>query len=66
MEQPLEMSISGDFDDFYSFLLKLEQLDRITRMPDVKIKKSETVDGTMEASFTLSIYFESDSIGGQG
>lgn len=66
MEQPLEMTISGNFDNFYSFLLKVEQLDRITRMPDVQIKKIEAIDGSMEASFTLSIYFESTSRGAQG
>lgn len=58
MEQPLEMTISGDFDDFYGFLLKTEDLDRITRMPEIKIKKIDGVDGNIEASFTLSIYFE--------
>jgi type IV pilus assembly protein PilO len=61
MEQPLEMTISGDFDSFYTFLLELEQLDRITRMPELEIKKEEKVDGTMQASFTLSIYFEPEA-----
>lgn len=58
MEQPLEMTVSGDFDDFYAFLLKVEELDRITRMPEVKLRKLDDVDGTIEAAFTLSIYFE--------
>lgn len=66
MEQPLEMTITGDFDDFYTFLLKLEELPRITRMPDLKVKKMDEVDGTMEASFTLSIYFEPETAGGNG
>jgi type IV pilus assembly protein PilO len=58
MEQPLEMTATGDFDDYYSFLLKVEELERITRVPDMKIKKMDDVDGSIEASFTLSIYFE--------
>ncbi len=58
MEQPLEMVAAGDFDDFYRFLLSVEELDRITRVPDMKIKKLDDVDGSIEASFTLSIYFE--------
>ncbi|MDX2115424.1 MAG: type 4a pilus biogenesis protein PilO [Planctomycetota bacterium] len=58
MEQPLEMTISGDFDRFYEFLLKVEELDRITRMPELKIRKLNEVDGAIEASFTLSIYFQ--------
>ena len=64
MEQPLDMTITGDFDDFYSFMLQLEEMARITRMPDLKVKKMDDVDGNMEASFTLSIYFEPDSAGG--
>ncbi len=58
MEQPLSMTIVGDFEGFYSFLLDLEKLDRITRMPGVKIERSRDVDGEMKADFTLSIYFE--------
>lgn len=61
MEQPLEMTIAGNFDQFYTFLLDLEQLDRITRMPKLEIDKEEKIDGTMQASFTLSIYFEPDT-----
>lgn len=58
MEQPLEMIVTGDFDDFYKFLLRVEELDRITRVPEMKIRKLDDVDGNIEASFTLSIYFE--------
>lgn len=58
MEQPLNMVITGDFKKFYSFLLDLEKLDRITRMPDVDIERSKDEDGAMKAEFTLSIYFE--------
>ncbi len=66
MEQPLEMEIKGPFEGFYSFLLDLEQLERITRMPRLEIKRSDKEDGVIQATFTLSIYFESESeIGGQ-
>lgn len=58
MEQPLELMATGDFDDFYKFLLSVEELERITRVPDMKIRKLDNVDGSIEASFTLSIYFE--------
>jgi len=60
MEQPLEMKIAGDFDAFYKFLLDLEKLDRITRMPDIEIKRAEKEDGRIETTFTLSIYFKPD------
>ncbi len=62
MEQPLDMTIKGDFEDFYAFLLNVEAMERITRMPDLRVKKLDDVDGSMEASFTLAIYFE--SVGG--
>ncbi len=58
MEQPLEMEIQGDFDDFYVFLLQVEKLDRITRMLDLEINGDRDDEGEMTAEFTLSIYFE--------
>jgi len=63
MEQPLEMKIEGDFDAFYTFLLDVERLDRITRMPEMVIKRSQGEDGMIEAEFTLSIYFEQGKLG---
>lgn len=58
MEQPLEMTIVGDFDNFYAFLLKMEQLDRVTRLLNLKLARQDKGDGAMQATFTLSIYFE--------
>jgi type IV pilus assembly protein PilO len=58
MEQPLEMLITGNFDNFYNFMLDIEQLKRITRLPQMKLKAAREQDGRMEAEFTLSIYFE--------
>lgn len=57
-ELPLKMEIVGDFDGFYSFLLDLERLSRITRVHEMKIKRSRFEDGVMEAKFTLTIFFE--------
>ncbi len=65
MEQPLEMKIQGDFHGFYDFLLSLEKLPRITKIPDFQIKRSDRTDGYMEAEFTLSIYFQEDDGGMQ-
>lgn len=61
-ELPIKMVISGDFDGFYSFLLDLEKLPRITRTPDMKLKKVERVEaaGVMEAEIVLSIFFEGE------
>lgn len=57
-ELPLEMKIVGEFEAFYAFLLDLENIDRITRVPQMDIVRSDKEGGSMEATFTLSIYFE--------
>ena len=62
MEKPLEMTIEGDFDNFYTFLLEVEKLERITRVPTLVLERSSNNDGSMGAQFTLSIYFESTKI----
>lgn len=62
-EQPLEMSTEGAFEGFYSFLVELERLPRITRVVDMVIKDSSTDGVEIEAEFTLSIYFQT---GGEG
>lgn len=58
MEQPIEMTLTGDFRGFYEFLLELERLPRITRMPDLSVERSKDNDGHLKAEFTLNIYFE--------
>lgn len=58
MEQPLELTMEGGFRGFYEFLIRLEKLPRITRIPDMRIRRSDSVDGEMKAEFTLSIYFQ--------
>lgn len=63
LEQPLDVEFVGDFDGFYSFLLELEKLPRITRITDLKLVRSTKVDGEMKATMTLSIYYESDDGG---
>lgn len=58
IEQPIEMKMVGNFDDFYAFTLELERLERITRVPDIALKRAQrSDDGTISADFTLSIYF---------
>src|SRR4051794_38468325 len=59
-EQPIDMSLAGDFNGFYSFLLQLEKLSRITRVTSMKLEKINDRDGEMQAQMTLSIFFEPD------
>jgi type IV pilus assembly protein PilO len=60
-EQPISVSLSGDFNGFYSFLLQLEKLSRITRVTQMKLEKINERDGEMQASMTLSIFFEPET-----
>lgn len=67
MELPLKTVIEGEWEGFYRFLLDLEALPRITRIPQLKMQKiiekpgskTETpIAGGMRAEFTLSIFYE--------
>jgi type IV pilus assembly protein PilO len=62
-EQPIQMSLSGNFNGFYLFLQQLEKLPRITRVTNMTLTKINDRDGEMQASMTLSIYFEPDGGG---
>lgn len=63
-ELPLRMRIVGDFDGFYSFLLDLEKLSRITQLPKMELTRVPTDDGTMQANLLLHIFYETRE--GQG
>ena len=63
-ELPIQMSLSGDFNGFYSFLLQLEKLPRITKITDMHLNKIQDHDGEMQATMTLSIFFEPDGVTG--
>ena len=62
-EQPIEMTLAGDFNGFYSFLLQLEKLPRITRVTTMNLSKITDKEGSMQAKLTLSIFFEPDTGG---
>ena len=59
---PIRMEITGDFDNFYSFMLDLERLERITTLPMMKLKrfkqKKQEEEGEMQADVRLDIFFE--------
>ena len=62
-EQPIEMSLAGDFNGFYVFLQQLENMPRITRVTHMNLTKMIEKDGSMQAKLTLSIFFEPDTGG---
>ena len=58
IEQPLKMELHGDFNSYYSFLLELEKLDRITKIRRLSLKKKPKSEGQIEATFVVSIFFQ--------
>jgi len=57
VEQPLEMELDGGFNAYYSFLLELEKLDRITKIRQLNLKKKTRDQGQTTAKFVMSIFF---------
>lgn len=65
-EQLIELSLVGSFDAMYRFLLKLEQLPRITRVMDMKLVREEEPDGTVEAVATISVFYAAPVASAEG
>lgn len=60
IEQPLKMELVGSFRSFYSFMLDLEKLPRITKICELKLEKKKNGDGDISADFIVSIFFQND------
>ena len=60
-ELPIKLEVIGDFDRYYSFIKSVEEMPRITRMPEMTIEKEQKEgDGIVKTTMTLSIFFEGD------
>ncbi|OHB76164.1 MAG: hypothetical protein A2Z25_24475 [Planctomycetes bacterium RBG_16_55_9] len=57
IEQPLKMTLEGNFGSFYSFLLELEKLPRIMKIRQLDLGKQQG-DGEITADFIVSIFFQ--------
>src|SRR5688572_23829912 len=64
-EQPIDMSLSGDFHGFYEFMLQLEKLPRLTKVSHLHLSKMTDKDGDMQAQLTVSIFFEPETVDAQ-
>ena len=58
IEQPLSMELEGNFNSFYSFLLELEKLPRITKIREFELVKQNQNEGQITADFIVSIFFQ--------
>ena len=61
IELPLYMEVHGNFNSYYSFLLELEKLDRITKIRELSLKKKTNSEGETAATFVVSIFFQKTS-----
>jgi Tfp pilus assembly protein PilO len=59
-EQPIRMVVEGPFyPNFFKFLSSVEQLDRLTKINDMKIDNDDkSANGSITADLTLTIYYE--------
>jgi len=62
VEQPLQMKLAGDFNAFYCFLLKLEQLPRIMKIRELELQKQLEKDGQIQVSFVVRIFFQDKTV----
>ena len=62
IELPLKMELSGNFNSYYSFLLELEQLDRITKIRELSLMKTSKFEGHAKAIFVMSIFFQDTGV----
>jgi len=62
IEQPLKMSLEGNFGSFYSFLLELEKLPRIIKIRELKLDKQTDSEGRVAADFIVSIFFQNKPV----
>ena len=44
-EQPIEMTLAGDFEGFYVYLQQLERFERLTRLTKMELTKMNERDG---------------------
>ena len=62
-EQPILMSLEGDFRGFYTFLQALERQPRIMRIGQMVIKRvGEPTEGRIKTTFKMSVFFESGEV----
>jgi type IV pilus assembly protein PilO len=61
VEQPLKMELEGNFNSFYSFLLELEKLPRITKIRQLQLDKQKGSEGQITADFIVSIFFQGNT-----
>ena len=61
-ELPIKIEIEGDFDGYYNLIKRIEELPRITRMSEMRVKKTNNeASGQVRTELRLSIFFRGEN-----
>lgn len=56
--QPVLVTVDGQFDSFYQFLMGLERMPRIAKVRTMQIAKTPKAEGLVQADLLVDIFFE--------
>jgi Tfp pilus assembly protein PilO len=58
-EQPVSLTFEGDFVNVFSFLRQTEEMQRLTRVKELKLRSSDRTgkSGQVEVELSMNIYF---------
>jgi Tfp pilus assembly protein PilO len=56
-ELPIRVKFDGDFRDVYTFLCKMEDLSRLTRVKKLVIQSSASHDGSVQVEMLMNLYY---------
>jgi Tfp pilus assembly protein PilO len=57
VEQPISLAFQGDYQDVYSFLVRLENLSRLVRVVNLAIHSTDEKQGLVSVSMDVNIYY---------
>jgi Tfp pilus assembly protein PilO len=56
-EIPIVMSFQGDFSNVFSFIRRLEEMPRLTRVKSLSVKCKDGKPGEVDVNLAMNIYF---------
>lgn len=57
IQQPIKLALKGDFLSLYRFVVRLEKLERITKISEIDIKTKDNF-GDVEAIMIINVYYQ--------
>ena len=59
-EQPLALRFDGDFQNVFSFLRSIEEVQRLIRVRSMTLKTKDNHDGQVSVEMAINIYFSAE------